>query len=284
MPATILGGKLHAPISLVIRGVLPIPAEEVLRNIEQAPEVNYPRVPVSEAKPHRLAIVGGGTSINDHVETLRNWPGDIWAINGAWGWCRDHGIHAWLFACDPDPIVLRWAFGATRAILSNTVDRRVFDMIPNVITYDCDGRVGGIVGRGSTATCAPHLGLRMGYLEGLTFFGCESCYPVGKTHAYFHENRTEEMLIEAADGNEYLTAPDFYIQATELSAMIRECPANFLMEESGGLLRAMVAEPEHHIRWVSDALAEQIQRVNQPAKTAEYQDGDWIDLAGYAMP
>lgn len=261
MPATILGGKLHPEITLAIEGVLPVPAEVVQRNVREAPvEKTYRRVPVlpENIQPHRLAVVGGGTSINDHVETLKNWPGDIWAINGAWHWCRERGIASTLFGCDPDPIMLKWCAGVDKALLGNTVDPRVFEMLKDadVTLWDSDGREGGIAGRGSTATCAPHLAARMGYLNGITFFGCESCYPPGATHAYQHESRAEEMLIEAG-GGEYLTAPDFYMQAIELSNLIRELPG-FLVEESGGLLRALVKDPAFHIRWVSDELAKNL--------------------------
>lgn len=288
MAATILGGKLHAPISLAIQGVLPVSDEIVARNVREAPsgkEYQRAEMKPENVRPHRLAVVGGGTTINNHVETLKNWPGDVWAINGAYGWCREHGIDAWLFACDPDPIVLKWAQGAGKAILANTVDPAVFELLKDaeVVTFDVDGRPGGIVGRGSTATCAPHLAVRMAY-PGVTFFGCESCYPVGVTHAYQHEVRTDEMLVEVggAERREYLTAPDFYIQAMELANLIRELPV-YLTEESGGLLREFVANPEHHIRWVSDGLARNIEQAMAPAK--EYQDGDWLDVApGYAMP
>lgn len=266
MPATILGGRLHGPISLSISGKLPVSAEVVQGNIKHAGGLglpSYPRVAVEAASPHRLAVVGGGASINNHVDALKDWPGEIWAINGALGWCRDRGIAATLFACDPDPIVLKWATGASKALLGNTCDPRVFAMLrdagADVTLFNADGEKGGIVGRGTTATVAPHLGSRMGYLEGLTFFGCESCYLPGITHAYQHEPRTDELLIECG-GNEYLTAPDFYIQAIELSNLIRELPG-FLAEESGGLLRAMVKDKEFHVRWVSDALAAGLQPI-----------------------
>lgn len=267
MPAgrvTIFGGRLHPGIELSIKGQLPVSDEEVARNIKASPvEKFYRRVPVSEAKPHRLAVVGGGPSINKHVETLRNWPGDIWAINGAFGWCRDHGIDAYLFACDPHPIVERWAQGAKKAILANTVQPSVFEMLKDadVTVFDADGRPDGIVGFGFTATCAPHLGFRMGYLAGITFFGCESCYNVGGSHAYMDEGRTEEMLLETADGDEFLTAPDYYLQANKLAEQIRDLP-EYLSEESGGLLRALIANPKFHLRWVSEELGQNIKKLS----------------------
>lgn len=231
-----------------------------VKNVDGLGLPSYPRVSVESAHPHRLAVVGGGSSLSHHVGTLRTWPGDIWAINGAWQWCVKNGIEATFLACDPDPIVMRWAEGGVRkALLGNTCPPGVFEMLKkaDVKIWECDGEAGAIAGRGSTATCVPHLAARMGHLEGVTFFGCESCYVPGQTHAYFHEGwRLDELLIECG-GNEYLTAPDFYIQAIELSRIIRELPG-YLDERSGGLLRAMIATPEFHVRWISENYAKQI--------------------------
>jgi hypothetical protein len=70
----------------------------------------------------------------------------------------------------------------------------------------------------------------------------------------------------SAAGNEYLTAPDFYIQALELSKYIRALPG-FLEEESGGLLRAMVQNHDLHIRWVSESYARGLEKI-KPATAA----------------
>jgi hypothetical protein len=264
MPATILGGTLHAPISLSIEGRLTVSVEDVQRNINNSRGLGlktYPRVPVEAAHPHWLAVVGGGISINDHVERLKGWPGEIWAINGAWRWCKERGIAATFFAMDPDPIVLKWAEGVTKALLEVSCDPAVFAHLKraDVTVFDAHGAPGGVVSRGTTATAAPHLAMR------ITFFGCESCYPIGKTHAYQHEARTDEILVECG-GNEYLTAPDFYIQALELSKYIRALPG-FLEEESGGLLRAMVQNHDLHIRWVSESYARGLEKI-KPATAA----------------
>jgi hypothetical protein len=254
---TIFGGRISPEITLTIQGVLPVSDADVSRNIKNAGGLGLKTYREVRAASHKLAVVGGGGSINEHVDTLRSWDGDVWAINGAWRWCSDRGIAATLLASDPHPIVLDWAQGVTRALLETRIDPCVFELLKSadVTTFDYGAEPHNIRGGGSTATCAPVLAFRMGYREA-TFFGCESCYLPNATHAYFHEHRTDELVVECG-GSFYLTAPDFYVQARELSMMVRELP-EFLREQSGGLLRAMVENEDHHIRWVSDGLAQNI--------------------------
>lgn len=271
MQFTILGGKLFSPIDLSIVGQLSVTAEEVERNIKNAGGLGlktYRDIPPANRK---LAVIGGGPSINDHIDEIRTFDGDIWAINGAFGWCQKHGIEATFFAVDPHPIVTTWAKGAKRALLETRCDPSVFDMLMadgcEVILFDIADKdqdkpqhERGITARGSTATAAPHLACRMGYWA-ITFYGCESSYPPGMSHAYCDEARVDQLVIEAS-GHDYLTAPDFYIQAHELSNMIRELPG-YLTERSGGLLSALVKDQQRHIRWISENYAKGLQRMSE---------------------
>lgn len=253
MKFTILGGRLFNPVELTIAGELPVSAEDVERNIKHAGGLGlktYRDIPPAGKK---LAVIGGGPSINDHIEEIRAFDGDVWAINGAWKWCDDRVIEATFLAVDPHPIVAQWAKGAKRALLETRCDPLAFETLKDaeVILFDVDGP-DGIAARGSTATAAPHLALRMGYGP-IIFYGCESSYIPGMTHAYCDEAREDELVIEV-DGHDYLTAPDYYIQAHELANMIRLAP-EFMSEQSGGLLRALVANNERHIKWISENYA-----------------------------
>jgi hypothetical protein len=260
---TIFGGRLAPPIDLTIHGRIPVAHEDIRRNVRHAAGLGLKTY--RDVAPHpsrRLAVVGGGPSIEQHALALRTFDGEIWAINGAYGWCRERGIEATLFALDPHPIVAKWAKGAHKALVDVVCDPSVFETLKDadVTVFDCGADDGQICARGATATAAPHLACRMGYHE-VTFYGCECSYPAGGSHAYMHEERDEQLLV-ACNGEEFLTGTDFYIYAIELARFIRELPG-FLKEESGGLLRAMVASPEFHIRWVSEALANGISRVGQ---------------------
>lgn len=199
-------------------------------------------------------MVGGGPSIKDHVETLKAWNGDVIAVNGAYGWCRDNGIDAIFFAADPDPIVLRWCQGATRAILATQCDPQVFDALKEA---DIEAFTAGekILGGGSAVSSAPWLAAHRRHI-GVTLFGCECSYQ-DASHAYQDEARLDQLIVECG-GEEYLTASDFYRYAQELSAILREGEKLFpgyLAEESGGLFRAMVRNEKYRIKWISEELA-----------------------------
>ena len=270
MTFTIFGGRLMPQLDLTLSGKLPV-SDEVVRAQEiHTKSLGLKTYREAKALYHKLAVVGGGTSINDHVETLRNWDGDIWAINGAYGWCQERGIDACFFAGDPDPITTKWDVGVKRALIEQCAPPATFEALrqsgADVYTFDTGHEAGCIRTVGSTASAAPHLAVRMGYRH-VTFFGCESCYVMGATHAYQDEDRDCQMIVECG-GNHYLTADDFYMYAKSLAEYINEVP-EYLSEQSGGLLRAMVENKcQHRIVWVSQAMAKgmtPVRRADPPA-------------------
>jgi hypothetical protein len=252
----ILGGRLMPAFELSIAGSLPVSDEDVARNRKNARGLGLPTYRQIQATRPRLAVIGGGPSINRKVDEIKGFDGDIWAINGAWGWCQRHGIDATFISADPHPIVGQWCQGAKRALLETHTDPHVFELLhgADVAIFDAGEAPGMIRCGSSTVSCTPHLAVRMGYRE-VTLYGCESSYQLNAaTHAFQHEQRPDELLV-VCDDKEYLTAPDYYMQAVELSRYIREVP-EFIKEHSGGLLRAMIAtKGEHAIRWVSEGLA-----------------------------
>jgi hypothetical protein len=144
---------------------------------------------------------------------------------------------------------------ADKAIVEISCDPDVFEVLKDaeVYTFDTDQENGGIAGAASTASCAPHLAIRMGY-RSVKFFGCESSYLPNKSHAYMDEDRKEQMIIRCGN-HDFLTAPDLFLQAIGLSQYIRDVP-EFLSNEDGGLLTAMVQNPEYQVLWMSQGLVD----------------------------
>jgi hypothetical protein len=266
MAYTILGGRLGGPVDLSIEGQLPVPLETVCQNIEAAAARDLPGIPRLSRLGRKLVVIGGGPSISDYQDelcTLAVDPmTDVWAVNGAWIWCQDRGIDATFFAVDPHPIVLNWLQAKDgslpkRTILSVCCDPKVFDRLSGSEIIALAQGKEDLKGGSSTAGLAPHLAMLMGY-SGVIFYGCESSYQMGMSHAYMHEARDEEMII-VADGCEHLTAPDFMMQAKELAAFINAFP-EYLTERSGGLLRALIndlkAERPMSIKWISQGMVD----------------------------
>lgn len=251
---TIRGGILSGPVDLTIRGFLPVSDEQLQANIDNALGLGLKELGPGPIVP--LAIVGGGSSIENHVETLRNWRGDVWAINGAFGWCRDHGIDATFVSVDPHPIVAKWAAGAARAILHKQCPPEAFAVLKNadVTISEANGCTGTTVASAITA------GAKTRH-ESITLFGCESCYQPNKSHAYQNEDRPEQMIV-CAGGNFYFTGPDFYFQAQKLAELIRGLDG-YVKEESGGLLREFIKNPEHWIVWISEEMAKGLKPVHE---------------------
>lgn len=257
---TVRGGVLGGPIDLTIDGFLPVTDEQLKTNIDNAAGLGFKRLEPGPVVP--LAIVGGGPTINNHLETLKNWAGHVWAINGAWGWCRDHGIEATFCSVDPHPIVAKWAQGVERAILATQCPVEAFDVLKDadVTVFEAGTEVKGVTG--TTVSAMIYAGALTKH-ESITLFGCESCYLPKASHAYQHEDRPEEMVV-ACNGSFYLTAPDFYLQAKGLADLVRGMDG-YVKEESGGLLRAMVQSPDHWIAWVSEEMAKNFKPVRREA-------------------
>ena len=217
----------------------------LLEHIKHAESLGHPRFPRG-TKRGPLAIVGGGPSIRNHIERLMYWPGEIWAVNGAWNWCREHDIDATFFSVDPAEGVAELCRGARKAILSYCVHPSVFKSLaretkiiaPQVYMVPTPPHPETVGCGPTTASTAPDVATKMGYSP-ITFFGCESSYvPEVGTHAYMDEPQENLMIVTCGD-RAFATEPEYISQAECLSEIIRKFPDVF-KEESGGLLRAMV--------------------------------------------
>lgn len=175
-----------------------------------------------------LAVVGGGPSVENHIETLKAWPGDVWAINGAYWWCIENGISATFYSVDPEPILAEYMAGATKAVIAAHCD-------PSAFTGEHITCAKGDYPGPTSATAAALIAINAGYSK-VTWFGCESNY--GESTHVYQDSPTPDLLKIECQGQEFLTKLDLILQAQVLSKFIAAAPGVFF-EESGGLLRAM---------------------------------------------
>lgn len=216
------------------QGVGCLPAETLELHAAYSKSLNLPQ---PKATAEKLAVVGGGASVKDHIDELKNWDGEIWAINGAARWCHLQGIKASLFSITPvapEPWTL---VGIKRAILSYECDPSLFDALvghAEVYAFDRDGH-------GPTSPCAvPALMMKAGFKE-VSFFGCEACYGE-ETHAYQNIPSAEDMIV-AIGGTAYRTNAGYFMQTQILAKLIGAIP-EILKDRSGGMLSALIADPE----------------------------------------
>lgn len=198
-----------------------------------------------------LAIVGGGPSIDEHIDELRNWPGTIWAVNGTINWCLDHGLFdAYFYTIDAAPIE-NWVYDLSRirrATLAPDCSPSLFERLKGADISLLPLPDGGP----TSAAAADWLSIQVGH-HPITWFGCESSFGENSTHAYAAFSISEWIKVRVGD-KEFSTKPEFVEQAKIMAEVIRAAP-NVYSEKSGGLLRAMV---EHGMEYEVTGISEKL--------------------------
>lgn len=201
----------------------------------------------------RLAVVGGGPSIRDHVDDIRSFE-TVWAVNGAINWCEDQGINAWFYTADAAPWPDNWTYDLTRvrkAVLTPDVSPSLIEHLRlrgAAITL-----TGPLQSGPTSANASDWLSIDAGYTQ-VVYFGCEGSFAEDKrTHAFESFPIPDWQIVEVG-GEYYRTKAEFVSQSIMLANVIREFPTVF-SEKSGGLLRAMVEHgPDYDVVMVSNSL------------------------------
>jgi hypothetical protein len=225
------------------RAVNCIPEEVLEQNRRRNTALGLPDVSKHSGASHCLAVVGGGHSIKEHVDELRGWPGEVWAINGAFQWCREHGIEATFYTVDPSTSLTEQCRGAKRAVLASLCSPLLFDAMRGADIEVAQVGEGGLPSYATSAGSSPAIAIVRGHRE-ITFFGCESSFDK-QTHLYKNVPTGVEVLIDVS-GQQFLSDATLLLQAEFLSEIIRAAPDVF-NERSGGLLSALVSEPDYDI-------------------------------------
>ena len=238
-------------IAFVAKGVASDEAVEANRRYARG--LGLPEI--GQIGPSRvpLAVVGGGHSIPDFISELRGWDGEVWAINGTYAWCAEHGIPATFYSIDPMPGIADLIKGASSAVLADTVCPEAFKECPNVTL----ARTGldATPHDSSSASTAPMIAAEGGYTS-VTFFGCEGSFPPnGTTHAY--KDVPMSRVLVRCGGVEYMTDPGFLMQ-TEFLAGLARGVTGWIRAKGGGLLGALIEHGDYDVvavsRNISDAL------------------------------
>ena len=210
-----------------------------------------------------LAVVGGGPSIAGQVDRLKDWPGEIWAINDTWAWCADNGIDAAFYTIDPRYIIApEVAHRIERAVLGDICDPSLFSALSHaeleMVRLGEDGIPTASTSMASSLLIAAHRGHKS-----VTLFGGD-CSFGEQTHVNKDEHDRGEFLWISCGGKEFKTAPHFMVQAEFLSWAARLLSRGFLSVEGDGLLPALVEHGDYQVTHVSRALNERLAR-NQGA-------------------
>jgi len=218
----------------------PVEETDLDRNREYVGSLGL-SAPKRKRKRPPLAVVGGGPSLAENVETLRRWKGDVWISCSAFPWCRERGIKGTFFNLDPQPSAARFTEGVEKALLASCNDPSVFDALKGADVEVFDTRE--TIQSHTTVTAAPMLGLEIGHKR-IAFFGCDSSYEE-KTHVYQHYSYPDVLKVKC-DGRLYTTSQALLGQAQCLAEFIRAVP-KIARCRSGGLLAAMCRDPDYDV-------------------------------------
>jgi hypothetical protein len=258
------------PRRLEIKGQGCVPLDTMQANAAYALSLGIPEIQSVPPHDRPLAVVGGGQSALDAMDELQDWPGDIWAVNGACSWLSKRGVPSTLFSVDADPCLADLLDGVDSAIISSGCDKAVFDALQGRVsmfhTEHIEGPGMRFIG-GTTSACrCQGVALWLGYRH-VSFFGCEGNF-TGATHSFKDERPERQVLIEAG-GQRYVTTLQFMMQSENLAELIRGFPGMFF-DRSGGLLKAMIDHPD---TWEVVGLTPVLKR------EIDMEEGEWLRVA-----
>jgi len=249
--------------------VLPIilmnntPDEEIARNITINSARDLEWIKRHDAHDGVAVLVGGGGSIDDEVETIRNMKGaTVFAMNAASNWCQEHGIEVdYQFILDAkDESRSLIDHKAKAHLIGSQVNPKTMEAIENPIVWQCNtGDIeryfpkekierGGyclLSGGSAVGNSSMSAVYALGYRE-FHIFGFDSCHKEGKSHAYDQPmNRFLPTVRVTWGGKEFTSsvcmkahAEDFQIT----SQALKRLGCNFTLYGEG-LLQAMYNTP-----------------------------------------
>lgn len=202
----------------------------------------------------RLAIVGGGLDLNLFIDELKCFDGDVWAINGAYEWCRSVGINAIFYAIDPSRLILPLVRNVHMAILVDTVHQDVFDYLSTKVSEIAWSGLDAIKHSTTAAATAPMIAAERGH-NCVTFYGCQSNFDSVTTHIY--KNDELSKIWVQCGGIEYVTCSQFIMQAEFIASLARRLPKGIKVEGEGflsSLIEHGAYEVTHVTRSMNDSL------------------------------
>jgi hypothetical protein len=229
------------------------PAEYLERNKVDNQRLGLPVFGEAKGTLGALAVVGGGPEVARYVDELRAWDGEIWAINGAFDWCKERGIHATFFTLDASIELATIAAGATKAVLADWCPTDVVGAVNGPVQLV---RVEGTPLGCSSAASAPMLAAIAGY-PSLTMFGVESSFRGEQEHVYQWQLAVPSRALVECGGREYLTSPSLIMQAEYLADIARKV-GGYVMVKGDGFLPALIEHGDYEVLKVSRDLVRSI--------------------------
>jgi hypothetical protein len=232
-----------------------VPGEQIEANKAVNRGRGIPKVGDFSVLP-RLAIVGGGSCVSYYIEELKNFDGDVWAINGAYEWCKSVGIIADFYAIDPSPLILPLIKNVHSAILADTVHQDVFENLKCKVSEIAWLGSGYITNGSTAASTAPMIAAERGHKQ-VVFYGCQSNFNTDSTHIYKNDKLSKIWLT--CGNYRYITCPQFIMQAEFLAELARSLPKSIIVK-GRGFLSSLIEHGTYNVTHVNKSINDGFKR------------------------
>lgn len=246
-------------IQLQAKGVSDL--KDIKRNVKASKHYDHVTWGVLDKPP--CAVVGGGPGLEARLKILREWKGDIFAVNDTAGYLSQKGIPCYLYSIDATEVPFKigpLVKGAVLASRCHQVQFKLFKRRDVRIFHMADDNNGNGTEGGPTSVCrTPHLLLRMGYAA-IAYFGFDGCF-YDKSHAGDVSEATrkaakDNLIVVTCKGVDYLSNAALMMQCEYLADVMKKYP-QFLINASGGMLEAMIKNPDD---WTVTAISEGLKK------------------------
>lgn len=252
---------------ITLDGARNTPDDVILGQIQHAIRQGHPQIWRQQEQPQRIALVGGGPSINDTLPELVALVREgalLITVNGAYRWCLDHNLHPhgqivldarpstvrfldpvvpgvryWIASqCHPDV----WDAVRDRDLVGifHAVSNQEDSEIKAVLDRYYGGRWQGVDGGTTVISRALCLLRMLGYLR-FDLFGVDSCWMGAAHHAFDQpENAHDKRMVlrvgpsdDPSREREFIVSPWHVKQFEDLLRLWKFAGDRFLMRVHG---------------------------------------------------
>jgi hypothetical protein len=272
-----------------LHGEINVEEAQLLANVRSAMRRPYPQIRPQPRSADRVALVGGGPSLNDTVDelvALIQGGAKLVALNGAYDWCLQRNLFPKMqIVMDARPTNARFlatAIPNCHYVLASQCAPEVWDAVegrPNVwMFHAANGTDGPLktmldehflgnwfgVGGGTTVgTRAINLLRAIGHLR-FDLFGLDSCFMGDEGHAYPQPENERDRIVNyhvhpiGAPGQAriFRVAPWHIKQLEDFLQLIRINGEHFVITAHGNGLLAYALAQSANVEWTTNPAQE----------------------------
>lgn len=278
-----------APVfeGLEMSGRVNTPDEQILANVKSAIRRGHSQIWPMAPNGTRVCIVGGGPSLDDTFDELRQLVFEgakLVTVNGAYHWCLERNLKPGgqvvldarpanaRFVNPPVPQCRYWLGSQCAPETWDAVEGREHvaiwhDVSNEEVKAELDsyymGNWNGIMGGTTVGTRAIGVLRTLGFLR-FDLFGFDSCWMDDKHHAYVQPENVNDKRFKVvvtpkhrpSDARAFYCAPWMLKQAEDWHLLIRTNGDKFLLNVHGDgllayMLRTLAEEPELKVEEIS---------------------------------